>query len=190
MLSQNTSDVNSSRAFASLKQRFRDWQQVLDAPVEEVADAIRAGGIANVKAARIQTILRELEAREGSLDLSRLEEMSDEEVEDYLRSLPGVGPKTAACVLLFSMGRAVFPVDTHVHRVLTRLGWVGPKTSAERTYAEINPRVPPEIRYDLHVAFIRHGRQTCKAAHPRCTECVLFDICDAGPRFLAAGLAR
>ena len=190
VLSQNTSDVNSSRAFQSLKTRFPDWQQVADAPTDEVADAIRSGGIANLKAARIKTILAEIERREGSLDLSRLDGMGDQEVEDYLRSLPGVGPKSAACVLVFSMGRPVFPVDTHVHRVLIRLGWVEPKASAERAYVEINPRVPPEIRYDLHVAFIRHGRQTCKAAYPRCTECVLLDICDAGPRFLAEGLAR
>jgi endonuclease-3 len=190
VLSQHTSDINRDRAFAGLKARFPDWQQVADAPVDEVADAIRSGGIADVKAARIQAILREIEAREGGLDLDRLKGLSDEEVESYLVALPGVGPKTAACVLVFSMGRDAFPIDTHVYRIAQRLGWLPEKASADVAHKILTPRVPPELRYDLHVALIDHGRSVCKAKFPRCTECVLFDLCDAGPRFVAAGEAR
>lgn len=190
VLSQATSDVNSERAFATLQERFRSWEQVAAAPVTEVADAIRSGGIADVKALRIQTILREIERREGSIDLDRLNDLADEEVDTYLCSLPGVGPKTAACVLVFSMGRAAFPVDTHVLRIVRRLGWVAPKLSAERVQAELTPAIPPEIRYDLHVAFINHGREICIARRPWCSDCPVFELCDAGPKLLAAGDAR
>jgi endonuclease-3 len=190
VLSQHTSDINRDRAFAGLKARFPVWEEVAEAPVDEVADAIRSGGIADVKGARIQAILREIETREGSLDLSRLDEMTDEEVEDYLVALPGVGPKTAACVLVFSMGRDAFPVDTHVYRIAQRLGWLPEKTSADAAHKILTPPIPPELRYDLHVALIDHGRSVCKPKFPRCTQCVLFDLCDAGPRFLAAGEAR
>jgi endonuclease-3 len=187
VLSQHTSDLNSERAFASLKRRFPTWQEALDAPTEEVADAIRGGGIANQKAARIQRILARVEEREGRIDLGRLEALGDAEVEEYLTSLPGVGPKTAACVLLFSMGRAAFPVDTHVHRVTARLGWIPPGATAERAHQLIGPRVPADIRYDLHVGLVTHGRTVCKAQRPRCSACVLRDLCAFGH---AAGGAR
>lgn len=177
VLSQHTSDVNSERAFAQLKKRFPSWEQVLDAPAEEVADAIRSGGIADQKARRIQQILAAIEEREGRIDLDRLHSLDDEAVESYLISLPGVGPKTAACVLVFSMGRAAFPIDTHVHRVAARLGWIPPKTTAEKAYRLLAPRVPAEIRYDLHVALISHGRTVCRAQRPRCDICVLRDTC-------------
>ena len=190
VLSQHTSDINSSRAFTGLRSRFSTWEAVLDAPVDDVADSIRSGGIAQVKAARIKQILREIEDREGSLDLSRLEDLPDVEVNDYLCSLPGVGPKTAACVLLFSMQRPAFPVDTHVHRVLRRLGLVEDKASAEVTQRLVEPRIPPELRYEMHVQLIRHGREICKPRMPLCTECVLLDICEAGPVLLASGAAR
>ena len=180
VLSQHTSDVNSERAFASLKRRFPSWEEVLDAPVEEVAAAIRSGGIANQKATRIQRILAEIERREGRVDLDRLDRAGDDEVEAYLTSLPGVGPKTAACVLLFSMGRAAFPVDTHVHRVTARLGWIPAGASAERAHQLIGRLVPAEIRYDLHVGLVTHGRTVCKAQRPRCAGCVLRDLCPFG----------
>ena len=187
VLSQATSDINSGRAFEGLQARFSSWDEVLSAPTIEVADSIRAGGIADVKAARIQAILADIEAREGAVSLDRLAGLTDEEVEAYLCSLPGVGPKTAACVLVFSMGRPAFPIDTHVHRIVKRLGWIGPKDNAEVTHRELAPRVPAEIRYSLHMALIEHGRRICKAQRPRCTECVLLDMCDAGPRLLASG---
>ena len=190
VLSQHTSDVNSSRAFNGLRSRFSSWEEVLDAPTEEVADAIRSGGIAQVKATRIQQILGEIERREGKLDLSRLSSLPDEEVNGYLCSLPGVGPKTAACVLLFSMGRPAFPVDTHVHRVTTRLGLINERTTAAKAQQLLEPRIPPELRYELHMQLIRHGREICKPGIPLCSSCALFDLCEAGSRLLAAGAAR
>jgi endonuclease-3 len=190
VLSQHTSDTNRDRAFAGLKQRFPSWESVAAARTTELADAIRSGGIADVKAGRIKGILDEILEQEGALSLDRLNELTDEEVERYLVALPGVGPKTAACVLVFAMGRDAFPIDTHVYRIAARLGWIGPKVTADAAHRMLTPRIPPEIRYDLHVALIDHGRSVCKPQLPRCTECVLFDLCDAGPRFLAAGEAR
>jgi endonuclease-3 len=177
VLSQHTSDLNSERAFAQLKAAFPDWDQVLSAPVRQVADAIRCGGIADAKARRIQHILAAIREREGRIDLSRLLDLDDAAVEAYLTSLPGVGPKTAACVLVFSMGRAAFPIDTHVHRVAIRLGWIPPGTTAEQAHRILAPAVPPAIRYDLHLALITHGRTVCKAQRPRCEACVLRAEC-------------
>jgi endonuclease III len=177
VLSQHTSDLNSGRAFAQLKARFPDWEQVLDAPAEQVADAIRSGGIADQKARRIKQILAAIQDREGRLDLSRLNDLDDTAVEDYLVSLPGVGPKTAACVLVFSMGRDAFPIDTHVYRIAVRLGWIPEGTSAEKAHRILGPAVPPGIRYDLHLALIEHGRKVCQAQQPRCAACVLLDQC-------------
>jgi endonuclease-3 len=177
VLSQHTSDANSERAFAQLKGRFPTWEQVADAPAEQIADAIRCGGIADRKARRIQQILTAVEEREGRIDLGRLHDLEDAAAETYLLSLPGVGPKTAACVLVFSMGRAAFPVDTHVHRVATRLGWIPAKTTADKAHRLLAPRVPPDIRYDLHVAMIIHGRTVCRAQRPCCDICVLRDLC-------------
>ncbi|MFN2490744.1 MAG: endonuclease III [Actinomycetota bacterium] len=190
VLSQHTSDVNSARAFESLKVRFQSWEQVQHAPDEELADAIRSGGIANLKARRIKRILDAIEAREGGLDLARLAGLSDEDVDAYLRSLPGVGRKTSACVLLFSMGRAAFPVDTHVQRVAGRLGLVPEAATADEVHEILGPRVPPELCYEFHIRLVRHGRDTCTARRPRCGACILFDLCDAGPRFVTSGEAR
>jgi endonuclease III len=180
VLSQHTSDTNSERAFAQLKDRFPTWEQVAEAPAGEVADAIRCGGIADQKARRIQAILAAISEREGRIDLSRLDDLDDAAAEAYLESLPGVGPKTAACVLAFAMGREAFPVDTHVHRVATRLGWIPAKTTADRAYRLLAPLVPPGIRYDLHLALITHGRTVCRAQRPRCDACVVRDLCAYG----------
>ena len=190
VLSQHTSDVNTARAFAGLKQRFPQWRDVVRAPASSVADAIRSGGLADQKAPRIQAILREVEGREGALSLARLEGLPDHEVEDYLCSLPGVGPKTAACVLVFSLGRAAFPIDTHVHRITKRLGWIPPNASADKTHELLKDAIPPELRYELHVQLIAHGRTICKARMPLCSGCALFDLCETGPRLLAEGEAR
>src|SRR5215831_12006329 len=180
VLSQHTSDTNSERAFAQLKERFSSWEQVAAAPAGQVADAIRCGGIADQKARRIQQILAAISGREGSIDLGRLHDLDDAAARTYLESLPGVGPKTAACVLTFALGRAAFPVDTHVHRVATRLGWLPPKTAADRAHQLLGPMVPTDIRYDLHVAMITHGRTVCRAQRPRCDACVLNDLCAYG----------
>jgi endonuclease III len=182
VLSQHTSDVNSERAFAQLKTEFPSWEQVAGAPVEQVAATIRSGGIADQKARRIQQILAAVEESEGQLDLSRLHDLDDAAVESYLLSLPGVGRKTAACVLTFAMGRAAFPVDTHVHRVAQRLGWVPANATADKTHELLAPRVPPGIRYDLHVALITHGRTVCRSQRPRCEACVLLDLCPSAHR--------
>jgi endonuclease III len=180
VLSQHTSDINSERAFAQLKDRFPSWEQVADAPPDLLADTIRCGGIADQKARRIQQILAAIEEREGSLNLDRLYDLDDAAVEAYLLSLPGVGPKTAACVLAFAIGRPAFPVDTHVHRVAIRLGWIPASATADKAHQLLAPRIPPELRYDLHVALIGHGRAVCRAQRPRCEACVVRDLCAYG----------
>ncbi len=190
VLSQHTSDVNTARAFASLKDRFPRWEDVLRSPTRAVADAIRPGGLADQKAPRIKAILAEVVRREGATSLDRLNDLGDDEVEDYLCSLPGVGPKTAACVLVFSLGRDAFPIDTHVHRVTRRLGWIAGNASAGAAHRILKEAVPAELRYELHMQLIAHGRTICKARMPRCSDCVLFGLCDAGPKLLAAGDAR
>jgi endonuclease-3 len=183
VLSQHTSDLNAERAFAELRATFPTWSQVTALPARRIADAIRSGGLANSKAPRIQAILRKIRDREGGFDLSRLKKMTDAEAREYLTSLPGVGPKTAAVVLSFSLGRDAIPVDTHVHRVSTRLGLI-PKTNAEKADRYMHELVPDGLRTPLHVALIRLGRETCKAAAPRCRECPLLDLCPAAPRYL------
>ncbi len=184
VLSQHTSDLNAERAFASLRAAFPTWATVVEAPAVDVADAIRSGGLANTKAPRIQAILHEVAAREGTYSLDRLRAMSDAEARDYLTSLPGIGPKTAAVVLSFALGRDAMPVDTHVHRVTRRLGIVPDKASAERADRLLHDLVPEGLRTPLHVAFIRLGREICKAPTPRCAVCPLKDLCPTAPRYL------
>ena len=187
VLSQHTSDLNSERAFGLLRARYPSWDAVVAAPWTEVADVIRSGGLANTKAKRIQRILREVLEREGRFDLGRLRSMSDDEVRGYLGSLPGVGPKTAAVVMGFALGRETIPVDTHVHRVATRLGLV-PKTSAERAQRLLEELVPAELRTPMHVGLIRLGRDICKAGRPRCEECPLADLCPTAPSILGGAM--
>ncbi len=185
VLSQHTSDLNAGRAFAALRAAFpRGWEQVVRAPTGRVADAIRSGGLADTKAPRIQEILREVKRREGAYDLSRLTGMTDREAREYLTSLPGIGPKTAAVVLSFALGRDALPVDTHVLRVSRRLGLIPPKTSAERADRMLHALVPDGLRTSLHVALIRLGREICKAPVPRCRQCPLKDLCPTAPKYL------
>jgi endonuclease-3 len=191
VLSQHTSDLNAERAFEDLRAAFPGgWPAVVDARTVEVADAIRSGGLANSKAPRIQAILLEVHEREGGFDLSRLRELPDAEARDYLISLPGIGPKTAAVVLSFALGRDAIPVDTHVHRVTKRLGLIPPKASAERADRILHELVPDGLRTSLHVAFIRLGREICKAPTPRCRECPLKDLCPTAPRYLGTAPGR
>lgn len=184
VLSQHTSDANAERAFASLRARFPSWRAVVAARSTAVADAIRSGGLANTKAPRIQAILREVLEREGRFDLSRLRRGPDEDVVRYLTSLAGVGPKTAAVVMAFALGRPTIPVDTHVHRVATRLGLVEPRSSAEKTHRVLERSVPSELKVSLHVGLIRLGREICKAGRPRCEDCPLVDLCPTAPSVL------
>ena len=186
VLSQHTSDLNAERAFADLRRAFpRGWAEVEHARTQAVADAIRSGGLANSKAPRIQAILREVHEREGGYDLGRLRELSDAEARAYLMTLPGIGPKTAAVVLSFALGRDAIPVDTHVHRVSRRLDLIPPRASAERADRLLHDLVPEGLRTPLHVALIRLGREICKAPTPRCRECPLNDICPTAPRYLS-----
>lgn len=184
VLSQHTSDLNAERAFAQLREGLPTWKSVVEARTTTVADAIRIGGLANSKAPRIQAILREVREREGRFDLSALRAMSDAEARVYLTSLPGVGPKTAAVVLSFALGRDAIPVDTHVHRVSKRLGLVPSNTTAEKADRLLHELVPDGLRTPLHVALIRLGREICKAPVPRCRECPLKDLCPTATRYL------
>jgi endonuclease-3 len=178
ILSQNTADVNSDRAFASLMRRFEgDWEAVRTAPVVEIADAIRIGGLAEIKAPRIKSVLTQVVDRTGELDLDFLRAMSLEDGRSFLRALDGVGPKTAACVLLFACGKPAMPVDTHVFRVSQRLGLVDAKVSPEQAHALLESITPPSSVYSLHMQLIRHGRETCKAQRPRCSACPVSADC-------------
>jgi endonuclease-3 len=184
VLSQHTSDLNAERAFADLRTVLPTWEDVVAAPAARVADAIRSGGLANTKAPRIQAILEEVHRREGGYDLRRLRSLTDSEARAYLTSLPGIGPKTAAVVLSFALGRDAIPVDTHVHRVTRRLGIVPAKASAERADRVLHDLVPEGLRTPLHVGFIRLGREICRAPVPACRRCPLKDLCPTAPTYL------
>jgi endonuclease III len=187
ILSQNTNDANRDRAYGAMRARYPTWEALARARVEDLIDAIRVGGLANTKAPRILQVLGEIERREGRLDLEWMRSASDEEVEGYLVSLPGVGPKTAACVLAFSLDRPALPVDTHVHRVATRLGLLPHRATAAAAHRILRELVPAELRVPLHVGLIRHGRTICKAGRPLCEECPIKDICPTAPIYLSDG---
>ena len=171
ILSQNTSDTNSHRAFVSLRKRFPDWGDVESANVRSIESAIRSGGLARTKARTIKRALRDIHARAGKLDLGFLRRMSDDEVFDYLLAFDGVGTKTAACVALFDLGRDVMPVDTHVHRVTGRLGVVGHPRSRDGTFEALREVVPPGESLSLHVNLIHLGRALCRPRDPDCSRC-------------------
>jgi endonuclease-3 len=183
VLSQNTADVNSHRAFAALVNRFESWESVATADVNELAEAIRAGGLADIKARRIKLILHEIREKHGSLDLSFLDNVGLTEAKAWLRQLPGVGPKTAGCVLLFSLGKPAMPVDTHVFRVAKRLGLIDTRVSVEKAHEILESLVPPKNVYEFHILMVEHGRRACKAQRPRCAACVLRGPCPTS-RFL------
>jgi endonuclease III len=198
VLSQNTNDRNRDVAYARMRERFGSWDEVRDAPVEELEDALRPGGLAPTKAVRIKQILGAI----GDDDLRWLETAPLGEARDYLCELPGVGRKTAACVLLFSYGRPDPPVDTHVFRVGARLGLWSERASFDAAHDEL-PRLvgtssrssaaepdasanPGQEAYEIHVLLIRHGRRTCTARNPACAACPLRRMCPEGRRRLAA----
>ncbi len=186
ILSQHTSDINSERAYQQLIATFPTWEEVRDAPTFQIAEAIRSGGLANIKAFRIQDVLHTLTeqqheaAQSGSLAAylyNKLTTCSPEDAWYYLRRLPGVGPKTAACVLMFNLGLPVMPIDTHVHRTSKRLGLIRSNVSADQAHDFFAKITPPEWVYPLHVNLIRHGRQICHAQRPDCLHCPLFTEC-------------
>jgi endonuclease III len=181
-LSQNTSDLNRDRAWTSMKLSFPTWKDVLAARTPDLERAIAVGGLAKTKAPRIQAILREVIEREGRPSLARLKRMSDEEVVAYLETLPGIGPKTIACVLAFSLGRPRLPVDTHVHRLGSRLGIFDERANVRAAQAAIEAAVPPRDRVETHLALIAHGRTTCTALRPACDRCILADLCPSAGR--------
>ena len=177
LLSQNTSDSNSGRAFIRLLNAFPDWPSLLDADVKAIERAIQPGGLAPTKAPRLQAMLREVRSRRDSFDLSFLREWPLEEARAWLRSLPGVGPKTAACVLLFALGMPALPVDTHVHRVAKRLGLLPERSTAEQAHELLEPMLTLEQVYPFHIQLIKHGRRTCTARRPKCPSCPLRTRC-------------
>lgn len=177
VLSQNTSDINRDRAYADLRARFPTWDEVADAPLPAIARAIRRGGLGPTKSVRLREILRALRERGMPLDERAFAGMRSRALWDLLVGLRGVGPKTAACVLLFSLGRPFFPVDTHVHRVAIRLGLVPRDADPVQAQELLQEAVPAADVYDLHMALIRHGREVCIARRPYCSRCPLASLC-------------
>ena len=188
VLSQSTNDRNRDVAYLRLRERFASWEQVRAAPVAEVEEAIRPGGISKVKSVRIQAILRAISDEELSLDW--LADAPIGEARDYLVALPGVGRKTAACVLLFAYGRHDVPVDTHVSRVGMRLHLLRPGAPFEQLHDQMLALTPPGQELELHVNLLRHGRRTCHARSPACSVCALARMCPSRGLFSPAGAPR
>lgn len=183
ILSQNTTDANSLRAFRSLRERFPTWPQVHRAGVQEVADAIWSGGLAQMKARRIKDILAHICRKYPHCDLSFLSSWPTERIKTFLAGFTGVGEKTIACVLLFALHRPVMPVDTHVLRVSKRLGLIPLKAGAEKAHHLLQVIVPQNLVYSLHLHLIEHGRATCKSRNPHCNRCPLQRECLVYPAF-------
>ena len=173
ILSQHTSDINSERAFLNLMSVFGTLEAIADASTDDIEEAIKSGGLAKQKSVRIKQVLNIVRSDVGSFDLSFLGEMPLDESKAWLKDLPGVGPKTAAIILCFSLGMPAMPVDTHIYRVSQRLGLIGKKVSADKAHDLLEPMVSEEDVFAFHMYLIKHGRQVCKAQRPRCEECVL-----------------
>lgn len=183
ILSQNTSDLNSRRAFKSLKDNLAGWEEVASAELIEIAEAIRAGGLAEVKARYIKNALTSLRKEAPGFDLGFLAREKVGDAREWLVRLPGVGMKTASCVLLFALGMPAFPVDTHVYRVAGRLGLIGSRLSADAAHLEMEKLTAPGDIYRCHVLLIEHGRKVCKAQRPLCYACCLADLCASRRKF-------
>lgn len=177
ILSAKTAEVSYLRTYDALKNAFDDWFDILGTPRGSVAHIISSGGLSGKKEAQIRALLDDIKRQTGTEGLSLLSKMSTNEAEEFLTSLPGVGLKTARCVLMYSLDRDVFPVDTHVRRVLSRLGIVRFERLSDKVQNSIQERMPSELRYRLHVNLVAHGRAICCAREPRCNYCVLSDIC-------------
>ena len=184
ILSQNTSDTNSRNAYESLREEFPTWSKVHNTPVEDIADAIRSGGLANQKSHRIKRVLDWLHDHRGSLEMDWICDEDPYEILQQFTDIKGIGVKTISIVLCFNCRHDVFPVDTHVNRVAGRLGLVSEKSSPNRTFRKLDPIIPEGKSLTLHLNMIRHGREVCKSRNPRCGECVLLDMCEYGQRDL------
>jgi endonuclease-3 len=178
ILSQSTSDTNRDKGFYALKERYSDWESVMAAPEADIIETIRPAGLANQKGPRIQAALKYVYATQGEISLDFLNDLSLDEAKAWLVNIKGVGPKTAAIILLFGFNRPAFPVDTHVHRITKRLGMIGPKVTADKAHILLENVDRPETYYSMHLNLIRHGRETCTARQPKCETCVLQNICD------------
>jgi endonuclease-3 len=178
IISQNTNDTLRDQAYEELRDRFPTWEQVRDAPTAEVIEAIQIAGLSQQKAPRIQEALQRITEERGELSLEFLRELGVDEAKAWLTSSKGIGPKTAAIILLFALNMPAFPVDTHVHRVSKRLGLIASNASREKAHAILEALLPPQTYYDFHLNLIRHGREVCQARRPRCELCVLRDLCD------------
>lgn len=178
VLSQNTNDLNRDRAFDSLRSKFSGWGEIAAARASSIGSAIKVGGLANIKSKRIKKILRQIGDRSENYSISFINDMADNEAWNYLMSFEGVGPKTASCVMMFSLGRNFMPVDTHVHRVSGRLGIIPKGMSAEAAHDWFRDLKPPVSVYQLHLNLIQHGRSICRPARPKCNECGLSKYCD------------
>lgn len=177
ILSQNTSDRNSGRAFRLLKAHFPSYEALLVAPIAELYEVIKGAGLGNIKAPRIHAVLGEIRRRRGDFNLDFLSELPLPEAKAWLTSLPGIGPKSAACVLCFAYDMPALAVDTHVHRVAQRLGLIGPKVGADAAHQLLEDALLPEMVYEFHVNMILHGRQICHAQRPECGRCPLQALC-------------
>lgn len=179
LLSQNTNDRNSEKAFFEMKRQFPSWEEVVEATGSALVDAIRIAGLAPTKASRIKEILARIKSDFGFYGLEPIRGWKPRKIRDYLESLPGIGPKTAGCVLAFELGMPSFPVDTHVARITRRLGWFTSKQAPAEIQAELEERVPAQRQAGAHLNFILHGRNTCHARKPLCSACILAGICPA-----------
>ena len=177
VLTQHTSDLNAERAFDRLREMIPTWEEVMVADQRTIADAIFHGGMSNQKSKRIKDILSDILDRRGELEIDFLSEYHLDDAREWLIELPGVGPKTAAVVMSFALGMPAFPVDTHIHRVSKRLGLIDEKTTADAAHGIMESKIRPELRFQLHMQLITHGRQICKARRPLCGECPLSDQC-------------
>lgn len=177
MLSQNTTDKTSYRAFMNLKNDIGSWEDVLNAPLGKIKNAIRVCGLTNQKSAAIKKLLKELKQKDGKLSLKYLGKLSDEKIYEDLLQYDGVGLKTISCVMAFSLGRDVFPVDTHVHRVTNRLG-IAKAVTPVKTFEQVKDKIPGGKKFLLHTLLIRFGRKICRSQNPLCGSCRLYDLCN------------
>ncbi len=183
ILSQNTSDANRDQAYKRLRMKFRQWEDLLIARTTSIQAAIKPGGLAAIKAPRIKKILKEIDKENGGIDLSGLKRKTVSQGMEYLMSFNGVGEKTAACVLLFSFGKKIFPVDTHIYRTAQRLSLIPENCGREKAFEILNDTVPEKYFYRLHLNLIELGRKICKPRKPKCVECTLSKLCPSAFSF-------